>query len=338
MAAERNSQKLIIAGASSLLGHEVKSLLEESRFAGWDFSLVDGDETAGVITEAGGEPAVIQRVEEDTFRGARFAFLAGSTAFGKLCLGPARESGTTIIDLSHASLENPDATPWFPKIEALSGKSANRDAQTFSIFSVGGMSIASLALMLKSRYGLRRLVAVLNEPVSEAGRAGIEELETQTTQLLSFQDIGQAVFGTQTAFNMLSRFAVDSRHDLGNKLRQIRAEISAAIGDAEEDAKISVNLVHAPVFYGTTFSLCFDLERDIDAMALTGACRDVGFVVLPESEPSPSNVSVAGETGVFLREPQPEMGREKSWWIWGSGDNLRVPAWSAIKLAEWLDS
>jgi aspartate-semialdehyde dehydrogenase len=338
MAADRNSQKIVIAGASSLVGHEVKSLLEESRFAGWDFHLVDEDETAGILTQAAGEAAIIQRVEEDTFRGARFVFLAGSPAFGKQCLGPARESGATVIDLSSASLGNPDATPWFPKIESLSGKSASKDSQTFIVFSVGGMTIASLALLLQSRYGLRRMAAVLNEPVSEAGRPGIEELETQTTQLLSFQDIGQPVFGTQTAFNMLPRYAAESRHDLGSRLREMRAEISAAIGDPDEDAKVSMNLVHAPVFYGTTFSVCADLEHDIDAMALAGAFRDAGFVVTSEAEPGPSNVSVAGETSVYLREPQPEMTREKSWWIWGSGDNLRVPAWSAVKLAEWLDA
>lgn len=330
--------KIVIAGASSLLGHEVKSLLEESRFAGWDFHLVDEDATAGIITEAAGGAALIQRVEEGTFRGARFAFLAGSPSFGKACLTPAKDSGATVIDLSHASLENPDATPWFPKIEALTGRSARRDAQTFSIFSVGGMTISSLALMLRSRYELRRLVAVINEPVSEAGREGIEELETQTSQLLSFQNTGHEVFGTQTAFNMLARFAAESRHDLLSKQRQMRAEISVAMGDAEEDAKISVNLVHAPVFYGTTFSICFDLGRDIDAMALAGACRDAGFVVSAENDPGPSNVSVAGETSIFLREPQPEMTRDKSWWIWGAGDNLRVPAYSAVRLAEWLDS
>jgi len=34
MSEERNSQRIVITGASSLLGGEVKSLLEESRFAG----------------------------------------------------------------------------------------------------------------------------------------------------------------------------------------------------------------------------------------------------------------------------------------------------------------
>jgi aspartate-semialdehyde dehydrogenase len=338
MPVDRNSQKIVIAGASSLLGHEVKSLLEESRFAGWDFHLVDEDETAGILTEAGGEAKLIQRVEEDTFRGARFAFLTGSASFGKLCLGPAKDAAIAVIDLSHASLGDPDATPWFPNIEAVTGKIAGKDAQTFSIFSVGGTAIASLAMMLQSRYGLRRLVAMLYEPVSEAGRAGLEELETQTSQLLSFQGIGSPVFGTQTAFNMLPRYGVESKKDLGSKFREMRAEISAAIGDAEEDAKISVNLVHTPVFYGTTFSICADLERDIDTLALAGSCRDAGFVMVPEVDAAPSNVSVAGETVVYLREPQPEMSREKSWWFWGAGDNLRVPAWSALKLAEWLDS
>src|SRR5437899_12853961 len=116
MPVDRNSQKIVIAGASSLLGNEVKSLLEESRFAGWDLHLVDEDETAGILTEAGGEAKIIQRVEEDTFRGARFAFIAGSASFGKQCLGPAKQAAGAVIDLSHASLEDPDATPWFPNI------------------------------------------------------------------------------------------------------------------------------------------------------------------------------------------------------------------------------
>ena len=335
---DRNSQKIVIAGASSLLGHELKSLLEESRFAGWDLHLVDEDETAGLLTEAAGEAKLIQRVDEDTFRGARFAFLTGSAPFGKQCLGPAKEATGAVIDLSHASLEDPDATPWFPRIESLSGRIASKDGSVFSIFSVGGMALTSLAMMLQARHGLRRLFAILYEPVSESGRAGIEELETQTAQLLSFQSIGSPVFGTQTAFNMLPRFGAESKRDLGSKLREMRAEISAAIGDAEEDAKISVNILHAPVFYGTTFSVCADLERDIDSLALAGACRDAGFILVPEGEAAPNNVSVAGETNVFLREPQPELSREKSWWFWGSGDNLRVPAWSALKLAEWLDS
>ena len=336
MSVDRHGHRIVIAGASSLLGGEVKTVLEEGRFAGWDLRLVDEEDVAGTLTEAGGEAALIQRVEEDTFHGARYAFLTGSPEFAKQCLEPAREAGTTIIDFSRVSFSDPDATPWFPRIEALAGKSISKKSKTFSVFSAGGTAIASLALALQ-RAGLKRLVAVLFHPVSEAGREGIEELETQTSQLLSFQSVGQQVFGTQAAFNLLPRYGKESRQDLHRSLLQIRAEVSAAVGDRTEDEKIAVNLIHAPVFYGMTFSACADLEADTDVGAVKERCRGAGFGLVAVAEAAPSNVSVAGETGVLLCEPEADSAREGTWWFWGAADNLRLPAWSGYKLAEWLE-
>lgn len=336
MSLDRRAQRIVIAGASSLLGSELKSVLEESRFAGWDFRLVDEDLAAGTLTEAAGEATVIQRVEEDTFHGARYAFLTGSTAFAKQCLGPAKEAGATILDFSRASLSDPDAIPWFPKIESLTGKSAARNSKTFCVFSAAGGAVATLALALR-RAGLQRLVAVVFQPVSESGREGIEELETQTSQLLSFQTIGYPVFGTQAAFNLLPRYGVESRLDLHQTLLQIRSEVSAALGEPAEDAKIALNLIHAPVFYGMTFSACADLDSNTDPPALTEACKEAGFSMVLVDEAAPSNVSVAGENCVFLRAPEPDACREGTWWFWGAADNLRLPAWSGCKLAEWLE-
>src|SRR6202035_4297016 len=96
------SQRIVIAGASSLLGAELKSLLEESPFAGWDLSLVDEETVVGTLTEAGGEPAVIQPVEEGTFSHDKLIFFAGCAAFHERNLPPARDSGAVVIDLSGA--------------------------------------------------------------------------------------------------------------------------------------------------------------------------------------------------------------------------------------------
>jgi aspartate-semialdehyde dehydrogenase len=337
MSADRNSQRIVIAGASSLLGSELKSLLEESKFAGWEIRLVDEVEAAGIVTEVGGEATLIQQVEEESFHRAKYVFLAGSPAFTKQCIPTARTSGATMIDFSRASLSDPDATPWFPKIMELRGQGVAKNAKLFSVFSVGGAAVSALALALR-RLGLQRLVAVIHRAVSEAGRAGIEELETQTSQLLSFQTIGSAVFGTQTAFNLMPRYGVESQQDLQRSLLETRAEISAGVGNADEDRKISLNLVHAPVFYGTTFAACVDLEGNIEASPIAEALRGAGFNLIPAQEAGPSNVSVAGETSIFLTEPRADLPRPGTWWLWGAADNLRVPAYSGIKLAEWLDS
>ena len=335
MSPDRRSQTIVIAGASSLLGGEVKTVLEESRFAGWDLRLVDEEDVAGTLTEAAGEATLIQRVEEDTFHGAQYAFLTGSGEFSKRCLGPAKEAGVTILDFSGASLAEPDAVPWFPKIESLTGKSLAKQTKIYSVFSAGGTAVASLALALRAA-GLNCLVAVVFRPVSEAGREGIEELETQTSQLLSFQSVGQTVFGAQAAFNLLPKYGAESRHDLHRSRLEMRAEVSAAVDDAGLDKNIALNLIHAPVFYGMTFSAWAELEGHADAATLRKATQEAGFSLVPAEEAAPSNVSVAGETSVLLREPEPDsMGQ--AWWFWGAADNLRLPAWSASKLAERLE-
>jgi aspartate-semialdehyde dehydrogenase len=178
----------------------------------------------------------------------------------------------------------------------------------------------------------------MNRPVSESGREGIEELETQTSQLLSFQSVGQQVFGVQAAFNLLPCFGGESRQDLRANLLEVRAEVSAALADATENAKVAVKLVHAPVFYGTTFSVCADLESGATNEAIVSACRTAGFTLVPSTEPAPSNVTVAGETSIFLQGPQPDPVVRDCWWFWGAGDNLRVPASNGCKLVEWLEA
>src|SRR5260370_15953291 len=113
MSTPRDSQRMVIAGASSLLGAELKSLLEESRFAGWDFSLLDEETAVGTLTEAAGEPAVIQPVEDGSFVRAKLVFFTGSAAFTERNLPAARESGAIVIDLSAAALSLDDASVWF---------------------------------------------------------------------------------------------------------------------------------------------------------------------------------------------------------------------------------
>jgi len=118
---ERDSHRIVIAGASSLLGAELKSLLEESRFAAADFRLLDEEIAAGTLTEAGGEAAVIQPVEQGSFARARFVFFTGSFEFTRANFPLARQSGAVVIDLSGQSAALAEAFAWFPGSDKLRG-------------------------------------------------------------------------------------------------------------------------------------------------------------------------------------------------------------------------
>src|SRR5258708_9221491 len=257
---ERDSNRIVIAGASSLLGAELKSLLEESRFAGWDLRLVDEEVSAGTLTVAGGEQAVIHPVEEGSFDRARLILFAGSPEFSRANLKSATETGAKVLDLSGAALEDGDETPvvaWFPKLDSLRREEFPLEGNLFGVPSAAATANAALALAL-SRLGLLRLNIVHFVPVSAAGRAGIEELEAQTGKLLSFQPFGQPVFDTQVAFNMLDRFGAGSRQKLRNVGERIHGEVNACV--KKKVALPAVQVLHAPVFYGATFSACAQVD------------------------------------------------------------------------------
>src|SRR5205807_6033449 len=205
---ERDSRHIVIAGASSLLGAELKSLLEESRFAEWDLRLVDEESAVGTLTEAGGEPAVIQPVEEGSFDRARLVFFTGSSVFTKVNLRAAQAGGATVVDLSGGSIGEKETRLWYPRAEVKLEKDLN-----YAVLSAPA-TVAVALLDALSAVGLSRLGLIFFRPVSEAGRRGIEELESQTSQLLSMQSTGQTVFDTQVAFGMLNRYGAASRENL----------------------------------------------------------------------------------------------------------------------------
>ena len=330
---ERGSNRIVIAGASSLLGAELKSLLEEGRFAAWDFRLVDEEIAAGTLTEAGGQPAVIQPVEEGSFDRARFVYFAGSAEFTRRNLAGAVRGRATVIDLSGCAAADAKTVAWFPKLDALLGREFPKDAGAYAIPSAAATAAAALALAL-SNNGLERLSLTFLQPVSEAGRAGIEELESQTGELLSFQGVGRPVFDTQVAFNMLDRFGPRSVQKLGAIRERVRMETKASLG--EKAVLPAVQVVHAPVFYGTAFAAWAELNAHADAGKISLSCQEAGFGLTQEGAAGPSNVSAAGEKSIQLAKPEADPSQTGTWWFWGAADNIRLPAANAVKLAEML--
>jgi aspartate-semialdehyde dehydrogenase len=330
---ERESNRIVIAGASSLLGAELKSLLEESRFAAADFRLLDEELAVGTLTEAGGEPAVIQPVEEGSFERARFVFFTGSGEFTRRNFAGAKRGGAKIIDLSGGIAGDAGTVAWFPKLDALLGRQFPGAAEAYMVPSTAGTEAAALTLAL-SKNGLRKLAMIFFQPVSEAGRAGIEELESQTGELLSFQNIGQPVFDTQVAFNLLDKFGPASSQKLPAIRERWRLETRACLG--EKVALPFIQAVHAPVFYGTTFSAWAELEANANPAKIVEDCRSAGFAMTDGSDAGPSNVSAAGQTSIQLAKPDADPSQPGSWWFWGAADNIRLPAANAVKLAEML--
>ncbi len=330
---ERDSHRIVIAGASSLLGAELKSLLEESKFAGWDLRLVDEGVAAGTLTEAGGEPAVIQPVEEGSFESAEFVFFAGSPGFAERNYVAALAAGGVVIDFSgHVWSKDVAVNPWFTKLDELGGPVSTPKVKHFWIPTAPALAAISLSLGLK-QLGLKKMSITFLRPVSESGRIGIQELESQTGQLLSLQSAGQPVFDTQVAFALSDRYGEQSRENLSAcEMRLREAVLACTSGFGIQPA---IRMLHAPVFYGYTFSASAELEPLATVERVSTACAASGFT-LAEGGAIVGNLTAAGENSIHLALPEADPSQAGSWWFWGAADNIRLPAWNAVKLAEKL--
>src|SRR5579863_3929879 len=111
--------RVAIAGATSLRGKDLKYYLEESDFPAGEIKLVDEDLLSGTLTEVGGEPAIVQAVNESSFEGLRFVFFAGSASFAAQH-GPAAErAGASVIDMTGGLWSGDRARLWIPPLDSL---------------------------------------------------------------------------------------------------------------------------------------------------------------------------------------------------------------------------
>ncbi|MGO9588667.1 MAG: Asd/ArgC dimerization domain-containing protein [Candidatus Acidiferrales bacterium] len=334
--------RVAIVGASSLLGKELKQVLEDRNFPASDVILLDESVMAGTLTEAAGEPTFIRALEEDSFEGARFVFFAGTPADAERNWRTAQAAGATVIDLtgalSAASSRSVAITSIPSLASVLPASEPNPSPTPVAYASPTAPVIVACTLAAGfAKFRPQRIVLLLFPPVSDRDQAGIEELESQTASLLSFREIDRTVFDAQVAFNLLARHGEASKP----RIEDMRAAVARDVvlylaGRAPVPA---IQLVQAPVFYGYAFAAYADLapSSPVESFGqLEAAFAGLGVKVAAPDDASPTNVSVAGESEIHLARIEPDPSVERGAWIWGVVDNLRLAATNAVRIAEEL--
>lgn len=331
--------RLAIVGASSLRGKELKQTLEDRNFPAADIVLFDDSFMAGTLTEAGGEPTFIRALDEDSFEGIRFAFFAGTRVDAEQNWPLAQAAGATVIDLTGALAGSERVAICIPSIGPSvllppeTAENGSRSPQAYYSPPSPVIIGSTLAIALRG-FHPQRLVLLFFPPVSERDQAGIEELESQTTNLLSFRPIENPVFGAQVAFNLLSEHGERTKPGLADARSTIAGDVARYLtGRAPIPA---IQLVQAPVFYGYAFAAYAEFSSIESPEQLEAALSNLGAKVAAPGDEAPTNVSVAGESEIHLARVAPDPSVSRGVWLWGAADNLRLAATNAVRIAEEL--
>ena len=205
--------KIAIAGASSLLGKELKDALADSSLAAENVSLLDEEEGLGQLDQLGDEITFIKPIGADTFDHVDFTFFCGSEDLTRKHWRAALRAGSTVLDLSGALDQETGVlvrSPW------VGVEDVSADLFTPAIVPAHPAALVLALLMERVQQAapVRHAAATVLLPASEFGRAGMDELHQQTVNLLSFQTLPRTIYDAQVAYNLLCGLGENAKASL----------------------------------------------------------------------------------------------------------------------------
>ncbi|HUY94835.1 MAG TPA: Asd/ArgC dimerization domain-containing protein [Terracidiphilus sp.] len=326
--------RIAIAGASTLLGKELKDAIGDSPLAAATFTLLDDETAQGQLDQVGDEITFIQPILSDAWDKVDFAFFCGSRDMTLKYWRDALRAGATVLDLSGALDHEPGVLVRAPWLET---EAPPADLLTPATVPAHPAALA-LALLLgriQQSAPVRTVAVTMLLPSSEFGQPAMDELHQQTVNLLSFQPLPRAVYDAQSAYNLLLGLGENARTSLPQTDARIRRDY-ASLGHGRLPS-LALQTIAAPVFHGHTFSIAVELDRPADLAAIEEALGGEHVDLVMEDTDSPSNLAATGQNDVLVRLRPVQEGRNpmqsSRFWLWAATDNLRLSAQNALACA-----
>jgi aspartate-semialdehyde dehydrogenase len=327
-----------VLGATGAVGSTILGVLAEREFPAAEVVPFASERSAGRPIEWNGGQIQVRALSDETIQGLDVVL---SSAGGKVSAEWAPrlvDAGAVVVDNTsywrmHDDVPlvvagvNPDAA------EAHSGIVANPNCTTM---------VAMMALApIHRAVGLERLVVSSYQAVSGTGQKAVEELRTQTQQVLDGnEDPPASVYPHRIAFNVLPQVETfKDGDDYTTEERKVMAETRKILGLGEE-VGISATCVRVPVFTGHSESVNAQTREDLspeDCRALLSEAPGVIVVDDPAGGRYPMAIDAAGRDEVLVGRIRRDPGKERCLNLWVAGDNLRKgAATNAVQVAELL--
>jgi aspartate-semialdehyde dehydrogenase len=323
---------LAIVGGESLLGKEVRELLEASSLAVNIKLIASVDaKNSSIITAVRDEPVVINSIEMADLGSAEVVVLAGEQESSRKAYEQIEsvKAAPDVIDVNGGLEDHPGTRLRAPMAEPPGTEAA---AAIQVIAHPAAIAIALFLAHLRKAGVIRRSVIEIFEPASERGQSGIEELQKQTVALLSFKPLPKEIYDTQVAFNLLPEYGSDSPHKLAEIELKIDRHLASLLATEGNVPMPSLRVMHGPVFHGYSISVWaeFDQNPGTDAIMDSLASNDIDLRVA-RHEP-PSNVGVAGQRGITVGAIAADRNHPRAYWFWIVADNLRIAAENVVEV------
>jgi len=319
-----------LVGGDSLLAKELRELLEQGKPAPHIELISAAAENAAMLGADDEEVLALVPLTAVSLTGSKVAFLAGSEASSRRALKLNPPDGPVLIDLTGALEDQPHARLRAPTAEPT--RSLPEPGLIPVIAHPAAIACAMLLTSLAKIGPVRRSIIHVFEPASERGKKGLDELRQQTVGVLTFQKLKTDVFDAQLGFNLLARYGEEALEPLEGVEERILRHVASLLALYPSIPMPSLRLIQAPVFHGHSFSIWVEFDDIPDLTFVAEGLAVAGFDVRPDDPPT--NVSVAGMSGLSVGAIGADPNQPRACWIWMVADNLRLVAENALAVAK----
>ncbi|MBD3667303.1 MAG: aspartate-semialdehyde dehydrogenase, partial [Kangiella sp.] len=316
-----------IVGATGAVGVTIREILEERDFPVENLYLLASERSAGERVMFKGKSIRVENLADFDFSKADIGLFSAGGDISAEYAPKAAEAGCVVVDnTSHFRYDDD-----IPLVVAEVNPERIADYKNRGIIANPNCSTMQLLVALKpiqDDVGIEHINVCTYQAVSGSGHKAVEELASQTAQLLNGREATNKVYDKQIAFNVLPN--IDKVQDNGYTKEEMKMVWETHKIFEDPSIGVSPTAVRVPVFYGHSEAVHIKTRVPLDVEQARYLLKNApGVTVVDDMSKLDYATPVthaSGKDDVFVSRIRKDVGMENGLAMWIVSDNVRKGA------------
>lgn len=327
-----------VVGATGAVGETMISILEERNFPVGKVYALASERSAGKRIPFKDGSLVVEDLASFDFSKVQIGLFSPGASVSAEYAPKAAAAGCVVIDNTSQFRYDDDIPLVVPEVNP----EKVADYKNRGIIANPNCSTIQMLVALKPIYdavGISRINVATYQAVSGTGKEAIEELASQTANLLNARPVTPSVYPKQIAFNVLPQIDVFMDNGYTKEEMKMVWETRKIMGD--ESIQVNPTAVRVPVFFGHSEAVHIETRDKITAAQVRELLSKAPGVTVVDERVNggyPTAVTEsAGEDDVFVGRIREDISHPNGIDLWVVGDNVRKgAALNSVQIAEVL--
>lgn len=327
-----------VVGATGAVGETMIAILEERNFPVGNVYALASERSAGKRIPFKGSSLLVEDLASFDFSKVQIGLFSPGASVSAEYAPKAAAAGCVVIDNTSQFRYDDDIPLVVPEVNP----EKVADYKNRGIIANPNCSTIQMLVALKPIYdavGISRINVATYQAVSGTGKEAIEELATQTANLLNAKPISANVYPKQIAFNVLPQIDVFMDNGYTKEEMKMVWETRKILGDP--NIQVNPTAVRVPVFYGHSEAVHIETKQKISAATVRELLSQApGVTLLDERKDGGYPTAVTESSGnddVYVGRIREDISHPNGIDLWVVGDNVRKgAALNSIQIAEVL--